>query len=296
MARMAASPRLTIASRLKGRWWDTPPGVPGRAPTRKDVTGASPRSGWDTRRLGGVGRSTATLALHRTGWESAAAMPLRRILVLALTTTMLIAAPAQARLRTFTLRYGPVAMGGFNVKYPRGSVNVPQLDGSIVRMHARLVDARGRRVTIRDVMLHHIVFHRSRPSSLRGACTSRTAEPFYGTGEENQSLILPKGYGYLTRASDRWHMAAMLMSHSERLMNVYIQYTVTIDTSPKLTPVRAFWVRANTCSQGIGYGVAGGGAPGATDTHRFDWKVPISGRIVAAGGHLHGGAEDMWLN
>jgi hypothetical protein len=145
-------------------------------------------------------------------------------------------------------------------------------------------------------MLHHIVFHRRRQSDVRGACTNRSAEPFYGTGEENQSLILPRGYGYRTRSTDRWRMASMLMSHSQRIMDVYIQYRVTIDDSPGLTPVRAFWVRANGCSSGIGYGVAGGGAPGAVDRRSFDWKLPVAGRIVAAGGHLHGGAKDMWLS
>jgi hypothetical protein len=220
----------------------------------------------------------------------------RRTFLLAVACALLGAAPAQAERHTYTMRYGPVLMGGFNVKYPRGEVRVPQADGSIVRMHARLVDARGRRVTIRDVMLHHIVFHRSRRSNVRGACTNRRAEPFYGTGEENQSLILPRGYGYRTRATDRWRMASMLMSHSRRVMNVYIQYRVTIDDSPGLTPVRAFWVRANSCSGGIGYGIAGGGPPGSVNTREFDWKAPVAGRIVAAGGHLHGGAKDMWLS
>jgi len=227
------------------------------------------------------------------------AMAARRMFAAALVAAVagaLAPASADAAVRTYTMRYGPVAMGAFNVAYPRGTVAVPPVDGSIVRMHARLVDARGRRVTIRDVMLHHIVFHRTRSSGVRGACTNPRAEPFYGTGEENQSLALPAGYGYRMRGSDTWRMAAMLMSHSLRQMNVYIQYRVTIDTSRRLTPVRAFWVRANGCSHGIGYGIGGGGAPGAVDTRRFDWKLPISGRIVAAGGHLHGGAKDMWLS
>jgi hypothetical protein len=28
----------------------------------------------------------------------------------------------------------------------------------------------------------------------------------------------------------------------------------------------------------------------------FDWTVPMNGRIVSAGGHLHGGAHRMWLS
>ena len=58
------------------------------------------------------------------------------------------------------------------------------------------MDAQGRTVTIRDVMLHHLVFHRRREPEVRNACTSRDGEAFYGTGEENQQLRLPAGYGY----------------------------------------------------------------------------------------------------
>jgi len=92
------------------------------------------------------------------------------------------------------LRSAPVAMGGYNVEFPKLFVPAPKLDGYVVGMEARLVDTRGKVVTIRDVMLHHIVFHRKRHADIRGACTNRNAEPFYGTGEENQSLILPTGW------------------------------------------------------------------------------------------------------
>jgi hypothetical protein len=112
--------------------------------------------------------------------------------------------PAAARLKTYTLRAGPVAMGAFNVTFPRAIVRSPRVDGYVVRMQARLVDGRGRRVTIRDVMLHHVVFYRLWRSALRNDCASPTAEPFYGTGEETQSLRLPPGYGYRIRPGDRW--------------------------------------------------------------------------------------------
>jgi hypothetical protein len=207
------------------------------------------------------------------------------------------AASAAASVRTFTLRSGPVEMGGFNTAYPREWVRTPRVDGSVVRMHARLVDTRGRAVTIRDVMLHHVTFRRQWRPARRVACTSGGGEAFYGTGEEDQSLRLPPGYGYRVRRRDRWRMTAMLMSHSTRSVGVFVEYRVTVDTDRRLTPVHAFWVRANGCETAtVNYPVVGGGPVGSTALQTYDWRVPYSGRIVAAGGHLHGGARDMWLS
>ena len=110
-------------------------------------------------------------------------------------TTLWAAAPASAKVRPTRCATARSTMGGFNVKLPaRRTSRVPNVNGNIVGMHARLVDARGRRITIRDVMLHHIVFHRTAQTGRpRRRARAGTAEPFYGTGEENQSLRLPRG-------------------------------------------------------------------------------------------------------
>jgi plastocyanin len=207
---------------------------------------------------------------------------------------LLAAAPAaDAGVRTYTLRSGPFLMGGFNTRMVKRMVPTPGVDGFVVLMHARLVDGRGRPVTIRDVMLHHVVFRRRWTVRRADECTSPLGEAFYGTGEEDQSLRLPRGYGYRERTGDRWRMNAMLMSHSTRTMRVYVQYRVTVVTGKRLTPVRAFWVRANGCGAAVSYGIHGGGGVARKS---FRWRVPVSGRIVAAGGHLHGGSEDMWMS
>ncbi len=85
------------------------------------------------------------------------------------------------------------------------------------------------------------------------------------------------------------------MSHTSRSRTVYVEYRVTVDTRSQLTPVRAFWLRANGCGH-PGYFINGGGLPGSTTLTSTDWKVPYDLKIVAAGGHLHGGARDMWLS
>jgi plastocyanin len=219
-------------------------------------------------------------------------------LLTGVTTTgvlMALAPPAGAEIRTYTLRHGPIEVGAYETVLPRGWVRTPRVDGHIVRMHARVVDRRGRPVTVRDVMLHHVWFSRRWRPAVKHECQGARSEVFYGTGEEDQQLRLPAGYGYRVRATDRWRMASMLMSHVGRVRTVYLQYRVTVDTRSGLTPVRAFWLRANGCGH-PGYFINGGGAPGSTTVTSTEWRVPYDLKIVAVGGHLHGGARDMWLS
>jgi plastocyanin len=216
--------------------------------------------------------------------------------LLAAALTFVSAPSATAATRTFTLRSGPVAMAAFNVALPSGPVPVPGRSGYIVGMTADLVDAHAQRVTIRDVMLHHVVFFRRRRESAPSACSGVKQETFYGTGEERQSLQLPPGYGYRIGRHDRWRAKAMLMSHSMRAIRVYIRYRVTVATHVKLTPVRPFWVRANGCGRHVTFPITGDGGPGSSTRSEYLWRVPLDGRIVAVGGHLHGGAQEMWLS
>jgi hypothetical protein len=207
-----------------------------------------------------------------------------------------LAAPARAETRTLTLRYGPVHMGGYNVEFPKAPVRAPRVDGYVTHMTADLVDRRGRAITIRDVMLHHLVIHRSGPRPALGPCTSRNGEAIYGTGEEREDLRLPGGYGYRVHKADKWRITAMLMSHSERSIDAYVRYKVTVVTGRSMTSVQPFWIRANGCGSQVSYPVLGDGAPGSSSVRSYDWKIPFDGRIVAAGGHLHGGAKDMWMS
>ena len=217
-------------------------------------------------------------------------------LLLAVGILLALAAPARADTRTLTLRYGPVHMGGYNVEFPKAAVKAPKVNGYVTYMTASLVDKRGRPITIRDVMLHHLVFHRSGPRPELGPCTSRSGEAIYGTGEENEDLRFPGGYGYRVRKADKWRITSMLMSHSERSIDAYIQYKVTVVTGRAMKNVEPFWVRANGCGAQVSYAVLGDGGPGSSYNRFYDWKIPFDGRIVAAGGHLHGGAKDMWMS
>ena len=204
-------------------------------------------------------------------------------------------AAASASEHTYELRYGPVKLGGYETRFPSPRVETPG-SGYIVRMRARIVDRKGKRIPLGHVMLHHVVFindgTRRRPPRTN-PCPGRAGEPFFGTGEENQRMLLPRGYGYRVRARDRWRMVMMVMSHHLEPTRVWLEYRVTLETSRKLTPVVPLWLRASGCDPTSSYAVPGGGAPGSTDVRSTDWTMPISGRIVAAGAHLHGSAKSL---
>src|SRR3954447_13399865 len=224
--------------------------------------------------------------------------PSRLLLLLALLAAALTMSAASASAQQITYTAGPFHVGGFQTKLPKVRVRAPQMDGYITRMNATLHYADGRRVSIRKVMLHHIVFLNdgSPGNEPPGSCAGRQGQGFYGTGEEREQLRLPKGYGYRVRATDRWRMQTMLMSHNLRAEKVYVHYTFTF-VKKQLMPVRPFWIRANGCeSVQPSYTVDGGGKPGSTSERGWTWKVPMTGRIVAVGGHLHGGAQRMTLS
>ena len=208
----------------------------------------------------------------------------------------LLAAPAQAADREVVYRAGPFQVGGFETVRPKVMVPSPKLDGYITHMHSRLVDERGRPVDIQKVMLHHVVFlNRGRfAGDRKPKCGARFGEPFYGTGEENQALELPAGYGYRTRRGDRWKMQTMLMSHSRQGRKIFVEYRMRVSTR-RMTHVTPYWVRVTNCRNEPSYSVPGGGEPGAVHLQSRPWRMPADGYIVAGGAHLHGGAHDITL-
>lgn len=217
-----------------------------------------------------------------------------------------LAAPASAEVRTETFRHGPIEVGGYEVKQQNVDLSVPEpnVDGFITHMEVDVVDASGKPVPISRLMLHHIVFlnaGRTFGEKHDGTCDtflgldSKTvfpaiAERFYAAGEERAKLDLPPGYGYRINAGDQWLMTWMLMNHRKRTDRAYIQYEVTYDTSPDLQPVTPYWLDVRNCKSDPVFDAPGGGRPGSRYETSTEWRVPQSGRIVAAGGHVHGGS------
>ncbi|HZI90843.1 MAG TPA: hypothetical protein VFD31_04335 [Thermoleophilaceae bacterium] len=221
------------------------------------------------------------------------------------------AGPAVAAPKTTTYRYGPVTVGPYQVKQSDFDYGIPKPveDGYVTGMEVDIVDANGRKVPINRLMLHHIVF-----SSIGsdfgqkhdGTCNNFTlldsksqvpgiAERFYAAGEERAKLRLPDGYGYPVKGADRWAMTWMLMNHRKRTDRAYIQYKVTTDSAPRQA-VKPYWLDVRNCLSDPVFDIPGGRKRGASTTESATWNVPETGRIVAAAGHVHGGAKALSVN
>ena len=223
---------------------------------------------------------------------------------------LISSASANAAPQTKTFRTGPIKVGSYQVKQSDldGNIPTPKVSGFITEMDVEVVDAKGRPIPINRLMLHHIVFSNLGPtigSKRDGTCGNFTllnsrstvpgvAERFYAAGEERAKLRLPPGYGYQIGAGDKWGMTWMLMNHRKTVDTAYIQYRVTYDTQPK-TPVTPYWLDIENCKADPVFDIPGGKKKGATTRRSSVWNVPASGRIVAGGGHVHGGAKQLDL-
>ena len=208
-------------------------------------------------------------------------------------------APASAEIKTMVFKGKRASVTQYQAKNGSERVATPAIDGNIVEFEAHVVDENGVQIPQSEVMLHHLVFFNGGyPGARRqdGACPHRrVGQRFFGTSEELRSLTLPEGYGYPIKALDNWRMGWMLMNHTNVDRKAWIQYTVTVDTNPALTPVTPYWLSVVPCQEDPQYSVPGDGAPGSTHQKKGLWTVPKSGRIVAVGGHAHGGARALTL-
>ncbi|MFL5844772.1 MAG: plastocyanin/azurin family copper-binding protein [Solirubrobacteraceae bacterium] len=217
----------------------------------------------------------------------------------ALLTAVLVAgaawtpASALATPVTKTFTYGPVAVDGYAVRQEAtASIPRPEGAGFITHMSADVVDtSTGKPVPINRIMLHHILFI----NAGNGSKASGVADAFYGDGEERARLDLPAGYGYPVAADDRWLMVWMLMNHRVQADEVMIRYRITWEAQDQLTPVVPVGFDASHLRSGLVYDVPGGEPEGATDTRTMTRPSPVSGRIVAGLGHVHGGAKGLQL-
>jgi plastocyanin len=215
--------------------------------------------------------------------------------------------------QSYTCQLGPVVVAPYQVLTRELLFNVPKpiVDGHITDMSVDVVDKDGTKVPISRLMLHHIVFLNlgsrvgdKRDNTCGNSITgwdSRTmlpnlAERFYAAGEERAKMSLPPGHGYPIAKDHSWLMTYMVMNHRAKVDRAYIQYEVTVDTAPGMTPVKPFWLDVENCQVDPVYDVPGGARPGATHKRSYVWNVPEAGRIVAGGGHVHGGGQNLTLS
>jgi plastocyanin len=203
---------------------------------------------------------------------------------------------ADPSLTTYVERSGPIKIGPYATFKHSVEVKAPPVAGAIVGMDVRLVDARGQVIPQWITMLHHVVFTNGGPDDRRrdpGCPAKATRERFYGSSEELRALTLPPGYGYPTDPKDVWRTSLMVMHHRSGTQEFFMEYRVTVDPRP-LTPVKPYWLSVIPCSPDPQWSVPGRGSKEHRRSREF--RMPEAGRIVAVGGHLHGGAKELILS
>ena len=229
-----------------------------------------------------------------------------------MTAALVAAAPARAAPQDLTYTYGPIQLAPFEVDQGIAFTDVPKpaVDGYVTHMEVEVVDAKGQPISPRKLMLHHIVFlnlgeglnfdHRDWTCSIFTGIDGRTklpalAERFYAAGEERNVLDLPPGYGYPVKGKDSWILTWMLMNHHRHFDKAWIRYRISYETAP-LVPAYMVWLDVRNCLSDPVFDVPGGGAPGSTYAQTATWAASRPGRVIAGGGHLHGGGKSIALS
>ncbi len=139
-------------------------------------------------------------------------------------------------------------------------------------------------------MLHHtVVMDPSRkdpicPQSAPGLLGERV----FAAGNERTGLAMPKGYG-VPHGDGPFAGAIELMNTSPKFKKVYFELKLrwVPQSTPGIKPLRPLWFDIDSCGDSEENVDAG------VNDINWDWTSNVTGRLVAAGGHLHDGGE--WL-
>jgi hypothetical protein len=199
------------------------------------------------------------------------------------------------------VKYGPFYMPpadlGGEAHYNRvlNNIEKPCTNCYIVELKPNLVYENGKPANLdTGAMLHHAVW--TRPGIDDTTCGAGSAiglqgERFFASGNERTEFVLPDGFGYAV-GTDAWDLIVEVMNHSKTQKNVYITLSVKyVPLSANLKKVTPVWMDVDNCSDSQ-YAIAAG------KTHTtWNWKSTVTGRIVAAGGHVHdGGVKTVLRN
>jgi hypothetical protein len=235
---------------------------------------------------GRFGASLAALALGVAGLTVAAPMA--------------HAAPA-AKPEVTKVKVGPFVLA----PAPMGTVPnqnrvIPQIDTPcsdcfITSVVPHLVYADGSNADMdTGVMMHHLVIVEPGKTDVTCGRTQgigAAGRRIFASGNERTPITLPDGFGFKVD-QERWAGIIELMNHSDQPKTVY--FTADVTHVPAGTagmkPVTPVWLDVNNCSDSQ-YSV-----PAGKSATPWNWMSTISGRIVAAGGHVHAGGQGLTLD
>jgi hypothetical protein len=155
-----------------------------------------------------------------------------------------------------------------------------------------------------QMMIHHLLYFAfGREGDSPGTCW-RGAGFITGRGEEH-----PEGsfdfvpadqrakYGIVNRmpngSAPNWTLVAMIMNHVKKPKTVYVR-TKIYYTEEERTPVYPTVVGCR--GNGMAFDIPGGGAKRSNFVDTSTWTSPITGRILVAASHQHGGGKRHTLS
>ena len=214
--------------------------------------------------------------------------------VLLAVTVAPVRSSADTAARTSQMQWGPFVVPAAVGDRPGvldtivSALPMPCVNCSLTGLQVDLVFEDGRSANLdQGVMLHHfIVFNSARPDSTCGSDTlvGSLGERFFMAYNDRTGTAFPPGFGYHL-AADRVGAAIAVMNHADRAQVVHIVAKIAYvpDPAPDLKPVRPVWLDENNCRSSA-YEVFAG------PSHRvWEWKSTLTGRVLAARGHLHDG-------
>jgi plastocyanin len=211
------------------------------------------------------------------------------------------------------LRQGPFPIGpGTNSIGFTRTIPQPEVDGWIVGISTDLKLKDGTVPPVDKIHLHHGVWVNL---AAKDATDPSLPERFFAAGEEKTRVILPPGYGYEYKTSDKWLLNYMLHNNLSEPDEVWVTYD--IDLIPKssaaakgIKPAIPVWMDVQNGSTYPVFDVELGSGQNGEYTYPDDaenpypngkklneWTVPFDGKLLATAGHLHPGGlhNDLWL-
>jgi hypothetical protein len=237
----------------------------------------------------------------------------RLALLVCAMAVLAVPATANATITTKTIDYGPYTIpagsgdphdhenAGMISNQIVGNIAKPCTGCSIIGVTPDLVYTDGTRATIsQGPMLHHAMFAAQSSGKSDVTCAGKgpglLGERFFASGDERTAIDLTSlPYGYKVNSTETWNMVFDLMNWETTTKTVKIRMTwkyATGTDSTSRAALRPVWLDQNQCSLNSYIEVP----IGLSDMH-YDWKSTISGKLIAAAGHIHDhGVNDELTN
>jgi hypothetical protein len=224
----------------------------------------------------------------------------RKLFLPILVLLLFAATPAQAAEKKLTLYSKAINVTPYSgeqhyMQLPANGKQAPAEPGWITSLKVDVVkrrSARAKRLSIQDVMIHHIVLHA--PDAKWGNPAANCFSQFFAMGEENQEMPKIADYGIANMTAGgqapSWFLTHMLMNHRAQPFKVYVRTKITYSDTPK-TEVTPLWLDTEGCDVDPTFTVPGNGPKGSNHVDDAIYTVPQDGRIIGGQGHLHGGGR-----